>query len=234
MHEVEKELVKTTKWKPRAEHDDRQDYLAALVKEVDRLPPDQFDNLSDEAATWFNKAVAAMNKKGEIPEFEVENEQDTDPGEPSDNPTPEDDFPPEGVPVPTPEEVAEADVDPQPKRQKTWKKQVRVKSGRPKGGPKQASEREYPPEKDTPEHDYAKVSGEKDRFGVVVGTKTHKAVELYEKGCTAKDLAQQLGGRYYNILTKLQKEGHLVEKMEGGQWRLTHKDDTVNGKRKGE
>lgn len=73
--------------------------------------------------------------------------------------------------------------------------------------------------------DYENLTGEKDKFGITIGTNTHEAVKMYERGCTARDVEQALGGRYRNVLRKLADEGHLVEKLGSGVYRVTHKDN---------
>ena len=40
-----------------------------------------------------------------------------------------------------------------------------------------------------------------------------------------RDVVIELGDTQYNILRKLAKKGHLVEKMKNGVLKLTHKDD---------
>jgi len=73
--------------------------------------------------------------------------------------------------------------------------------------------------------DYDAIDGTRDRFGIIKGTKTAEAVRMYSKGCTSRDIIAALGARYYNILRKLESEGHVVEKKPGGFWTLIHKDD---------
>lgn len=77
---------------------------------------------------------------------------------------------------------------------------------------------------------YETITGEKDRYGITLGTKTADAVALYEKGATAKDIQDKVGGKHYNVLKRLEKEGHKVEKLEGGIWKLTHVDDVAGKK----
>lgn len=72
---------------------------------------------------------------------------------------------------------------------------------------------------------YDDVTGEMDRYGVMINTKTHDAVLMYEKGTTSKGLTDKLGGRFYNILRKLSEQGHLVERSPEGVFTLTHRDD---------
>ena len=98
------------------------------------------------------------------------------------------------------------------------------KAAKPKKKPK-VSERNQP--------DYTKLTGETDRYGVAIGTRTHMAVQMYEKGCTAKEIMDELGGRFYNILKKLAQDGHHFEKNEEFKtWKLTHKDDYTGKKAK--
>jgi hypothetical protein len=82
--------------------------------------------------------------------------------------------------------------------------------------------------------DYTKLTGARNEYGIIIGTKTHEAIKLYEKGATLKQVENAIGGRHYNILTKLAGEGHKVEKLEGGVWKLTHKGSPKgNTKKKG-
>jgi cobalamin biosynthesis protein CobT len=73
--------------------------------------------------------------------------------------------------------------------------------------------------------DYSDLTGEKDRYGLFIGTKTHDAVMMYEKGCTTHELREKLDGRFYNVLKKLENAGHYVERFQGGIFKVTHKDD---------
>lgn len=86
-----------------------------------------------------------------------------------------------------------------------------------------------------PLKDYTKLTGAVDRFGVILGTKTADAVAMYEKpeGASAFEIDQKVGGRFYNILKKLELEGHRVERLDDGRWKLTHKDDIKADKPKG-
>ena len=175
--EVEAELVKATKYRPKG-NPSRQDFLAGLLIAIDqKLSDEQYDLLSDTAAQWHKDAVQSLEAKRVIPDF-------------PDLP----DAPPITEPPPYVAPVPEADYD----------------------GKTPVSQRMVP--------DYENLSGEIDRFGLYLGTKTQKAVEMYEKGCTAKEIMDNLGGRFYNILKKLKGKGHKVTK-DGPIWKLTHKDD---------
>lgn len=254
---AEHELVKATKFKGE-KYDDRQDYLAALVKVIDRLDENKFDNLSDEAADWFNGAVLALNKKRDIPDFpdeelttadEDEDEDDADPDEGvskdaskeaaedeepvSGDDLTEEDADPEEVDQAEPEGASEEtrNGNTEERRGKISKqKKAPVKKGKPKQiemplpGPKKGQSKRTVPVDNSPI--------EKDRYGVIKGTKTHEVVLLYEKGATSREIAEKIGGRFYNILKQLAKEGHRVEKLEGGVFKLTHKEDRTDKPKK--
>src|SRR5271168_429088 len=83
MHTVEKELIEATGYKPARKFANRQDYLGSILNAVLKLSNDDFDSLSDEAATWANSAVEAKNSKAEeLPDFdEVDPSEDAE-GEP--------------------------------------------------------------------------------------------------------------------------------------------------------
>lgn len=223
---TERELVEAVKFKGDA-FNDRQDYLAALVRKIDRMPKSWtgFDDLSDTAADWYNNAVTALNSKKDIADFEDDDdapvelqelEGDDDPNENAE--ITDGDMPSEAVeaaehedsPIPVVEdEVVEEQPEPKPK------KVAKGKALKPLPGPKKG-------ERLIPEDNSPMV---KDRFGCFTGTKTHEAVKMYEKGCTGGEIYKALGGRYYNILKDLAERGHRVEKLEGGVFKLTHSKD---------
>lgn len=222
MPEIETELVKATKVKETSFRA-RQDYLAALVRGVDKLDQDKWDNLSDEAVAWHAAAVAQMDKKRQIEDFgndenqvsseaEVDNPTlETDGGADDISPAIEDDAIPK---APGPEEQLSSAEEVEEKKPAKQPKAKKVKEPSPNIKPGDVER-------------YAKITGEKDRFGITIGTKTHDAVKMYNTadGATLKQTGDKLGGRHYNILAKLAKDGHKVEKLPGGVWRVTHRDD---------
>lgn len=55
-------------------------------------------------------------------------------------------------------------------------------------------------------------STEVDKFGIRTDTKAHLAVKLMETGCTMKDVQNATGSTHYNILGRLEKQGHKVHR----------------------
>lgn len=123
-----------------------------------------------------------------------------------------------------PDEDAEATPTPKKRgRPKGSTNKQAKNAGSPAPGPDEAPSAKVKKAKRKSPMDYA--TAPKDRYGVAIGTDTHKAVLMYEKGTTSRELKEKLGGRYYNILTKLAENGHLVEKLPDGVFKVTHKDD---------
>lgn len=65
---------------------------------------------------------------------------------------------------------------------------------------------------------------ELDEFGVAVGSKNSQAVEMLKKGCRMADISKEIGGTYYNLVQRLVKQGHTLEKAANGVLRLVHMD----------
>ena len=69
MSKIEKELVEATEL-PTKRGEDRQDFLARLVKAVPELSDDEWEKLSKKAQDWFNDAADAKNAKAKtLPDF---------------------------------------------------------------------------------------------------------------------------------------------------------------------
>jgi hypothetical protein len=116
---------------------------------------------------------------------------------------------------------ADKDGDPAPAKKKRKKhvqagKYIKKKRGKPDIQPK------HKPGK---EPDYKAITGKKDRYGITLGTKTAEALKMFEKGCTMRDVVIDQGDTYYNVLRRLEKRGHRIEKLENKVLRLIHKDD---------
>lgn len=208
LHPIEQELTEASEFDTDKKYKNRQDYLAALVRAVDRIDEEVFDNLSDEAADWLSNAVKAMNKKEDIEEFEDESGpeplSDEEPALSDDEPT-DDEI--EGAEV----EVAETsegeeeaeEAEPAPKAKTTPK-------------PRKKSE-PTPTRADS-------ITGELDKFGFVLGTKTSEAMAMLEQGARMKDVKEKFGDTFYTSLKKCVARGHVVTK-EGSTITLTCKDD---------
>jgi len=233
---VEKEVSAITKLKV-TQYDDRQDFLAAVARALDKVKEDIYDNLSEEAYQWHKAAADALVAKEELPDFDgslpSEAEEAEDAPEPADDDDSTDSADDDGD---------NADDDPENDEGESEETEPAPKSkgkGKP-AKPKTETTPAKPAKKTKPEKvkgprksdvDYTKLTGELDRYGITKGTKTAQAIEMYEKGATSKEINEKLEGRYYNILTKLQAEGHLVEKKDGA-FKLTHKDDIKSAKPK--
>lgn len=235
--DIETELLKATRIKATT-HKLRQDHLAALVRGIDKLKQDDWDNLSDAAVEWHTAAVAKMDKKHEIADFpDIEKE-------PEDATRAEVDEEVEQVSVDRLEEkvskrpdrnkdLGEDDVVEESEQEKEIeekpaKKAKAKKEKKPKDTklPSEPLSSEETPVRKGPER-YDDITGEKDRFGITIGTKTHDAVKMYatSSGASLKQVDEAIGGRHYNVLTRLAKDGHKVEKLGGGVWKVTHRDD---------
>jgi hypothetical protein len=250
MGAIETELAEATGFKPpRGGFKDRQDELAALAKAAYRLDDDTFDEVTDEAADWVNNAIKAINGKGTIPEPDLDEAgEEAEAEEAAAEDEPAEDTQDEGAEeaedeTSDEEEASQAEADHEAEEAAEHKaaeaKKTKRKAGRPKAAkPKYDDDEPLPRPKNPPPTRYDNVDGTKDRFGVMIGTKTHDAVKMYEKGCTTKEIQDALGegptkagGRFYNILKKLSREGHLVERDANGVFKLTHKDDIEPDKR---
>lgn len=220
MSDLEKEVVSLVKFK--GDYAVRQDYLAALLRATDKWltkndpKGDIFDNWDDGLANWYSDGIRAMHNKDMIQDF-----PDLELEEPEIEPIEEEDD--------TPEE-AEQESDTQHEKigqQNSTEGTVEATGVVDEVG----TDEQKAPKKGRKvriskiQTQYDELTGEKDRFGVTIGTKTHEAVKLYEQGTTSKELMQKVGGRHYNILTKLAQDGHLIEKRPSGGFKLTHKED---------
>ena len=207
---VEQEIINTVGFEPRRNYKDRQDYLAALARSVDQADDDDFDKLSKEAVDWFNAAVRAINKKEELPDLEGEEENDA---EPDAEPAEETEEEPVVEEVPKARkrkaaaEVAHEDETPKaPARRR--KGQAPVKKDHP------------PIVRPGPDDDISL-----DRWGIIVGSKNAAAAAMLEKGCRMADITETLGGTFYNLIQRLVKQGHKLEKGANGMIKITHADD---------
>lgn len=218
MHAVERELIKATGYKTQRPFSNRQDYLGSILNAVMKLTDNDFDNLSDEAATWANAAVEAKNAKDtDLPDFD---EAPVDDSEEPDAETSEDEVeidPETGEVL----DVAEDESEPEPEEEVSASKTVKHRKP-----PKEKETKTKPAPKRAASDDDVVL----DKWGCMVGSKNAQALALFEKGATTKEVKDKIGGTYYNILGKAVQNGHKMEK-EGSLIKLTHKDDIAVGKK---
>lgn len=243
---LETELVKATGFKPpKGGYDDRQDHLAALARKANDknvLDDDAFDELTDDAANWVTAAIHSIRDKEEIKDFddaepEDESTDETDTEDSAEDGSEEaDDGAEPGGDETDPEADAEAESENEAEeaaadakaRKAPKAKAVGSKSARStKPASRQKAEPEEAPKKKEriTTTRYDNIDGSKDKFGLVIGTKTWEAVQMYEKGTTTAEIKEKLGGRYYNILKILEERGHRVERFPGGKFKVTHSTD---------
>lgn len=233
MHAIERDLIKASGYKAQRKFADRQDYLKSILNAVSKLEDDDFNVLKDEAADWVNAAVEAVNSRDDIPDFDEDTTQTEDDPEPEDaavadsedgaddddeeddGPSDDDDEPADDV-----ADVQAVDEQPEEKPAKKVKKPAKpVKAALSKKPIKGQR---------PPQFDQGDVV--LDKWGSMEGSKNSQALTMFEKGATSKEVKEVLGGTYYNILKKVVKAGHTLEK-KGSMIKVTHSDD-VNTKPK--
>lgn len=229
MHAIERELVKVSKYKVQRKFDNRQDYLKSLLNAVSKMSDEDFeDNISDESAGWYNKAVEALNTggKADIPDFdELEASDEENEASDADGEVDEDDA----------EESSDAETDAEEDESEDDPSEAEVvleddeAEEKPKKGKAKAAKpaKALKPEKAAPKPAKRKASDEEDvqldKFGCMEGSKNSRALAMFEKSATAKEVKDSIGGTYYNILKKVVADGHQLTK-EGAIMTLTHKD----------
>lgn len=242
MHAVERELIKVCDFKPRKKYADRQEYLRAILMAANKITDDDFETLSDEAVEWFNACINIHNarKDDDLPDFdevkadgsedeeteadegdeEVEGDEapDTDSDPKEDEPGDEDADEGEDEDEPSKDDEVEAEEEPEPVK-KPAKAKAKPAPAKPAKAAKPAPK---PAKKSAPTDDEEDVI--LDKWGCMQGSKNSQALNLFEQGATSKEVKQALGGTYYNILGKMVRDGHKVEK-EGHLVKLTHKDE---------
>ncbi len=197
MHTIERELIKITGYQAKRKFADRQDYLKSILNAV-------ANELTDETAAWANAAVEAHNTKNcDLPDFD----EIGDPAEPDNDEGPTDE-PDEKVDDPEP--VSEDDEEIEEVRE-----DVIITKPASKKAKKPASIKAITKAED---RDIATL----DKWGTICGSKNSQALALFEKGATANEVKNILGGTYYNILRKMVEDGHKLEK-EGSLMKLIHR-----------
>jgi hypothetical protein len=220
MHEIERELIEITEHKVR-KFDDRQDYLKSIFTAVQKLSNEDFDALTDEAATWANACVEAYNtdKNGDLPDFdEIESDDqdddtDNEVDDDTDNDSDEGDDDQDDSKVD--EDSLPDDIDDEPEEVKPEPKKVK-KAAKPKVEKVKPTK----PVKKPASSDDEEII-ELDKWGCLTTSKNSQALAMFEKGATTTDVKNAIGGTYYNILNKMVSHGHKLEK-KGSMFKLTH------------
>lgn len=233
MHAIERELIKMTGYKAPRKFSDREDYLKSLLNAVMKLTDDDFDNLTDEAAAWTNQAVDAHNSKnGTIPDFDEVEEATDDAEETVDEEATEDADEvvddDEATVTDEPEDDSNEDTDPDGEDEPPAKPVKKKPAGKAKAPAKVPAKEKVAAKKPKPIDDEEDVVV--DKWGCMEGSKNARALALFEQGATAKEVKDKIGGTYYNILAKMVKNGHKMEK-DGAVIKITHSSE--KGKKKG-
>lgn len=116
------------------------------------------------------------------------------------------------------------DEDEDEPEEKPAKKAVPKKAAKPDPAPKlkpPPKPRKEKPKERKPHHTDEDVV--LDKWGCMEGSKNSQALNLFEKGATAAEVKEKLGGTYYNIMKKMVADGHTIEK-EGAVIKIIHKD----------
>ncbi len=58
-----------------------------------------------------------------------------------------------------------------------------------------------------------KATAKCDKFGLRVGAKVSIAAAMFEKGCTMADVKAATGSTQYNVLQRLEQQGHRVTRV---------------------
>lgn len=231
------ELIRWCKFQPRR-GGDRQDYLTDLVKAVDVKAEsldeerDFFKQVSEPAVLWYNECISAMNDRYDLPEPPIaatngigEDDEDDD-LEPDDDDEDEDDAVQHDPVKPGDEDVLQTHAE-----EAAAEAENEAKEAKAAAKPKRGKGRLPPGKKplrglnDTRKGDaarYMAMDGKKDRYGVLMGTKAHDAIMMYEKGATVREVTEAIGGIHRNILDTVATRGHKVEKLADGIMKVTH------------
>lgn len=266
---IEQEIIEATKFKMKR-FANRQDYLAAIARAMEKMPGDDYDNLSDDATDWYEEAAKAVNSNDDIPDFPEEDESETDDAadeadddeaeeaadDEADDEADEGDDTEEAEDSEDDEESSDEETEPEPKAKKpvkTAKGKGKKKEPAPEAEPegpkgttpaiiakmkakKDAAEakhaRKQGSKRNLPKTRYDDLTGEKNRYGYIKGTKVDDFCTMIEKGASMAEVKAALGDTYYNTIKKLREEGHSVEKNDAGKFILKHKDDAAGKKAK--
>jgi len=244
---VEEKLLEASGFEPRKNYADRQDYLAAVLRSTKDISDKDFDELDDDVTNWINDNAKLLKAKKPLKDFpEVEEAEADAAGEAEEaEEAVEQEETENGDSEDTGEEDAEESDDSPENSEATEEDEADPPEEKPAKAGKKATKKETKkPEKAKPGKPGKEVKAkgkepteadaELDKYGVMVGTKTHQVLMALEKGTTMKDLKDEFGATFYNKLKELAKAGHHVDK-DGSTFRLIHKDEygaKAKGKKK--
>lgn len=203
---VEQELLAITKFVPEKKYRKRQTYLTALMRAVDALNDEAFDQLSDEAVSWVDKAVQAFKSGQDLPDTVPSNGHAEHEG-------PHEAEDPElwgAMEVEPPGEGASTEVihDVETVKPKRTRKPRTAKD--PEAAPKVRRPREG--------------SRGANRWGVANGTKAAIVCEMISRpqGATMAEIKEVTGQTQYNAINRLQRkaEGKYLIVKDGLTIRL--------------
>lgn len=157
---LEQEIIEATGFKMKR-FANRQDYLAAIARAMEKMPGDAYDNLSDEASDWYEAAATAVNGNDDIPDFPADDESDAEEDTAADDEVADDDeedadeaddeadeasedADDEGE-EPEADEEGDEEVEPEPKP--AAKKPVKTKGKEPKAAKSNGKEAKEPEDK---------------------------------------------------------------------------------------
>lgn len=214
---IEKEILDAVQTK-QEDGESRTKFLARVVRRANKLKDDDWDVLSDEAQEWLNDAIDALGNQQEVPDFDGEPVSDDEPAAEADASDGDDDGGDDdggdsvGDDAETEEstdaEEPEPEAKPEPK--KVAKSGKKAKGGKAKKVAKKAKadKAEKPAKKRASRRNV-------DEFGLTVGSKSSKAAEAFKAGAKMADVRKATGITHYNLLARLQKQGHTVKKDKG-------------------
>ena len=227
MHETERELITASGFKPRKRYADRQEYLKSLFLACVKIPNEDFDGLTDEAADWIDGCVRLHNagSKDELPDFddEEENEEDTasdeaEGNDPNEEPSVDDGQDDEDEDDTLDDEVEDSEETVQHANNGSAKEQTlheiddAIENETPKKKAMKPAKAKLKPSKK--EVFPVERTIELDKWGCLVDSKNHEALALFEKGASAREVTEAIGGTYYNVLKRIARDGHTVEKKD--------------------
>lgn len=70
------------------------------------------------------------------------------------------------------------------------------------------------PKKGRAEGESPELRDQLDEFGISKATKSHAVAMMFKEGCTMKDVKERYGTTHNNLVHRLEREGHKVERID--------------------